>query len=201
MDVMNDLSLAQWTEKLTQASPLDPASAKPLADPTNWTDAGDHPAPLTLNGDGQVVLDPGSKAQITRQYAPFRTSMWNAYTVAAELGGFSAEGDGTTTGLSVLTGDPQHEVDIEISSAEYSIRRGFGAEEAVASGPLLEATSHHVEAVVSPEQVIVTIDGDAPLTVPLKAKGPRQIGGGIGLIGDRESDTSPAPVVSGLAVY
>ncbi|AFM18861.1 putative xylanase/chitin deacetylase [Mycolicibacterium chubuense NBB4] len=201
MDVMSDLGLAKWTEKLVEASPLDPTAAKPIADPTNWTDSGDRPAPLTLDGDGRAVLDPGPRAQITRQYAPYRTSMWNAYTVSADLGGFSSAGDGTTTGLSVLTGDPQHEVDIEISSAEYSIRRGYGQEEAVAAGHLVEAAAHHVEAVVRPENVTVTIDGGSPQVVPLNSAGPRQIGGGIGLIGDREFDASPTPVVSGLAVY
>ena len=105
MDVTSDVTLERWADKLDAASPLDPRAAQPFADVNGWTDSDQQPAPLAIGADNHLTLDPGPAGHLSRQYAPDRTTMWNTYTVSADLGGFG-HSDGTTTGLSVLGGRP-----------------------------------------------------------------------------------------------
>ena len=200
MDVTSDVTLERWADKLDAASPLDPRAAQPLADVNGWTDSDQQPAPLVIGADNHLTLDPGPAGHLSRQYAPDRTTMWNTYTVSADLGGFG-QSDGTTTGLSVLVGDPRHQTDLSVSSDAYRVDVGYGDTKPAASGDLKKAASHHVEMRVTPASVIVTIDDNTPQIISLAPAAPRLTGGGIGITADRESDSSPPSVIGNLRVY
>jgi biofilm PGA synthesis lipoprotein PgaB len=203
MDVTADVTAARWVEKLELASPLEPLASDPVIDVNGWTDSSQVPAPITVDEQGAIVLDPGPGGQSSRQYARYRTAMWNTYTVSAELGSFRGSADGTSTGVSVLAGDSRHQVDLNIGGGSYSVTVGFdGGRPPFASGPLPdpEAESYHVRMQVTPQQVMITIDDDTTVAVPLDPAEPRGSAGGIGINGHREYDTSPLPRIGNLTV-
>jgi biofilm PGA synthesis lipoprotein PgaB len=203
MDVTSDVTPARWVEKLQLASPLEPLASDPVVDVGGWTDSSQVPAPITVDDMGAISLDPGPGGQASRQYARYRTAMWNTYTVSADLGSFAGSADGTTTGISVLAGDSRHQVDLNIGGGNYQVSIGFDTgRPPFAAGPLPdpEAKSYHVRMQVTPQQVTVTIDDDMTVVVPLDPAEPRGTGGGIGINGHREYDTSPVPRIANLTV-
>ena len=203
MDVTADVTAARWVEKLQLASPLEPIASDPTVDVDGWTDSNQVPAPITTDDRGGIVLDPGPGAQVSRQYARYRTAMWNTYTVSADLGDFAGSADGTTTGISVLAGDSRHQVDLTIGGGSYSVTIGFDSgQPPFASGPLPdpEAASYHALLQVTPRQVTITIDDQTTVVVPLTPAEPRGTAGGIGINGHRQYDTSPLPRIGNLTV-
>ena len=133
------------------------------------------------------------------QYARFRTPMWNTYTVSADLG-FDPDINGTTTGLTVLTGSAHHEVDISMDRGYFSIFVG-NTGGAVQSGELPDQASYHLDVVVTPASVQVSIDGVALDPIPLDAAHPWEASGGVGLLSHRDSDAAPVSVISNLTIH
>jgi poly-beta-1,6-N-acetyl-D-glucosamine N-deacetylase len=201
MDVTADLTTEMWAKRLDGASPLDPSNVRPLADTGDWTDSLGHPVPVNIGPQNQLIIDPGPGAQLSRAYARFRTSMWNTYTMSVDLGGFSHPGDGTTAGLSVLAADPNHEVDLSISSGAYTVTVGFSATQPVAFGKLPDATWYHVDVVVTPALVIITIDGKQSQLIFLPPTALRLTGGGIGVRSHSEFVSSPPSEFANLTVH
>ena len=199
MDITKDVSLETWAQRVDDASPLDPLASQPLSDLRAWTDSNEQPAPVTTDGD-RLFLDPGPGGQASRQYAPYRSTMWNSYTVSADLAGFAAPGDGTSTEITVLAGDSQHKVSLNMSSGYYQVNVGHHSSEPFASAELPEAASHHVEMRVTAQAVSITIDENTVVDVPLAAPKPRTAAGGFSISGRREFDTSPVPEIRGLVI-
>jgi biofilm PGA synthesis lipoprotein PgaB len=201
MDVSRDVTLERFAEKLVAASPLDPGTAEPFRDVDGWTVPVGEPPYFKIDNDSRLTIDPGPGNDGSLQYARFRTSMWNTYIMSADVGGFSYSGDDTTTGLSVLTGDVEQEVDISIADGFYSIHVGFAGKVPVSSGGLPDRTSYHVVVVVTPAVVIVTIESQDPVVIFLEPATPRLSAGGIGVNCHREFDTSPPGVISNLRLH
>lgn len=199
MDVTSDVTTAVLTDRLTAASALEPAVAQPLRDTDQWTTSTQEAAAVVIEGD-RLVLDPGPGQDLSLQYARFRSSMWTNYTVSADIGSFEFSGDGTTTGLTVLVGDSRHEVQVSVSSSAYHVSQGYLSPAAVADGTLPPAPTYHVEMAVTPEQVVVTIDGQVVADVPVGSDAPHETAGGIAVSAHRERDESPVPHVANLTI-
>jgi poly-beta-1,6-N-acetyl-D-glucosamine N-deacetylase len=199
MDTTQDVSLQTWVERVEGASPLDPLASQPLSDPGGWTDSNQQAASVTIDGD-RLLLDPGPGGQESRQYARYRSTMWNSYTVSVDVGGFTASGDGTTTAIAVLAGDSRHQVLLSVSSGFYQVNVGYLSDEPFASAELPDAASHHVEMRVTAQAVTITIDESTVVDVPLAVTEVRTAAGGISISGHREFDTSPVPEIRGLVI-
>jgi hypothetical protein len=204
MDVTDKIDMQAFADLLRDASPLDPHHVDPL-DPalnTYWTTTDDLVRPLTVN-DRSIFLDSGPKSYVQRMFARFRSSMWNDYTVSADLAGLGGADSGTSAGLAALAGDPQDQVYVSVSSSYFQIVLGHhddGPENKVAFGPLPTAQSHYVRIEVHPYSASVFIDGGPPLVIPLHVAGPHSVAGGITITGDRESANSPVPLINNLTV-
>lgn len=199
MDVTADVTPEKWIDKLVKASPLDPKDAHPLADRDGWTDSNQKPTQMVSLSENHVEIDPGPGESNSVQYARFRTPMWNTYTVSADLG-FDPDINGTTTGLTVLTGSAHHEVDISMDRGYFSIFMG-NTGGAVQSGELPDQASYHLDVVVTPASVQVSIDGVALDPIPLDAAHPWEASGGVGLLSHRDSDAAPVSVISNLTIH
>lgn len=200
MDVTWDLSLEDFVRKLELASPLDPASADPLRDRDGWTNSDQKPTEMLSIDGNRMTIDPGPSGQTSVQYSRIRTTMWNNYTVSADL---EFPDHGTTTGISVCVGNIRHEVVTSVNRGYYSISFG-NSEEDVSFGDLPDAEVYHLDIAVTPAAVSVSIDGQPmpPVLLPPGLEGPagpREVGGGIGLISHRAPD-APLSVISNLTV-
>ncbi|WP_231737639.1 polysaccharide deacetylase family protein [Mycobacterium sp. IS-1742] len=200
MDITSDVSTADWVDRLVAASPLEPRFARPLADPGGWTDYGARPVRINIDGNGTALLEPAPREHLGRRYAPQRSSMWDTYGVSVDVGNFRSATDGTTAGVMALSGDAKHEVDVSIGRSGYTINVGREPRFFTKRGKLADTSSHHVDIDVSPNQVIVRIDGALAAEVPLPAAPPRQKGGGVGLHVTRAFDSSPAALFANLTV-
>lgn len=200
MDITSGLSTADWVHKLVATSPLEPRSARPLADPGGWAALGGLPTPLPVNGDRTVALTPAAGRFVGRNYAPQRSSMWDTYGASVDVSNFTSPTDGATAGLTAMAGDIKHQVDVGISGGAYTITVGRGPELFSARGQLANAPSHHVDIDVSPKLVTVTIDRVVYAKVPLPGAPPRQKGGGVGIFAGRAFDSSPAPLFANMTV-
>jgi hypothetical protein len=83
--------------------------------------------------------------------------MWNSYSVSADVGGFTASGDGTTTAIAVLAGDSRHEVLLSMSAGFYQVNVGYLSDEPFATGDLPDAASYHVNLQVAADGVTITV--------------------------------------------
>jgi peptidoglycan/xylan/chitin deacetylase (PgdA/CDA1 family) len=201
MDVTWDLSLDGLVRKIELGSPIDPTNARPLTDRDEWTDSDQNPTNmLSIDGD-RITVDPGPGGATSVQYARIRTTMWSNYTVSADLV-FDPDTEGTTTGLSMFVGNIKHEVIVTMNHGHYSVSFG-NSEEDVASGDLDSMPVYHLDITATPTIMSISINGQPlpPVVVPPdSAHGPREVGGGIGIISHRASDTSPVSVISNLTI-
>jgi hypothetical protein len=126
--------------------------------------------------------------------------MWNSYSVSADVGGFTASGDGTTTAIAVLAGDSRHEVLLSMSAGFYQVNVGYLSDEPFATGDLPDAASYHVNLQVAADGVTITVDDHTVIHVPLNAGSVRKAAGGIAISGHREFDTSPIPEIAQLVI-
>jgi biofilm PGA synthesis lipoprotein PgaB len=201
MDMTSDVSLSTYVQRISAVSPISPTNAQPLSMRSEWTNYGEEPRELAVDSSGGVVLDPGQGSYVSRLFAPLKTSLWNSYAVDATLGGFGRAWDGTSTGLTVLTKDPQ-QIDISVSANTYSIsQEGEGGTRVLAHGEIPVATSHRAEVAVAPGHVTVKIDGQQVSSSAL-VPGPGTYGpaGGMQITGYRQTAASPVPRVLSLSV-
>jgi biofilm PGA synthesis lipoprotein PgaB len=199
MDITADVTPAQWAARLRDASPLDPSTAAPFTRIGEW--ASGTGEPLTVVADGQVALASDSASYVVSRFARQRTTMWNSYTVSADLGGFGEPGGGASTGLTVLTGDQSNQVEVSVSNGSYQIRQGAAEGVVVAAGPLPKAQSYRAEIAARPDSVTVRIDGLDIGSFPVQGIGPIPAAGGISISGVRQRSTSPVPLVGNLTVH
>jgi hypothetical protein len=199
MDVTSDVTPSTFADRLVAASPLEPAAAQPLLDTDQWMTSVQESTDVTIEGN-RLVLDPGPGEDLSLQYARYRSSMWNNYTVSADIGTFEYSGDGTTTGLTVLVGDSRHEVQLSISSSAYQVVQGYLSPTDIASGMLPPAPSYRALMSVTPDQVVVAIDGQTVAVVPVHSDAPHETAGGISVSAHREYDSSPVSYISDLAI-
>ncbi|MDT5025691.1 MAG: hypothetical protein QOE61_2117 [Micromonosporaceae bacterium] len=200
MDITWDTSLEDFVRKLELASPLDPASADPLRDRDGWTNSDQKPTEALRIDGNRMIIDPGPSGQTSVQYSRVRTTMWNNYTVSADL---EFADHGTTTGICVFVGNTRHEVVTSVNRGYYSISFG-NSEQDVSFGDLPDAEAYHLDITVTPKLVFISIDGQMmPVVMPPELEGraaaPRGVGGGIGLTSHRSPD-APLSVISNLAV-
>ena len=199
MDVMAGTSMETWVAHLEEAVPTSPGASVPLEHAADWTDTTGRPARLGLHA-GVAALDPGPSSWVAALYASARSAWWHDYTASAVLGGFRQPGDGTTAGLRVLAATPD-QVEVMVSAGGFEVRRGQGgAQRVLAHGDLHPASSHRVELRTRRDGVVVTVDGRRVLDVPVIPVQGRPASGGIALIGQRGSGTSPVPTVTDLVV-
>ncbi|WP_163700777.1 polysaccharide deacetylase family protein [Mycolicibacterium agri] len=199
MDMTYDVTPEILADRMIAASPLEPAAAQPLSDTGEWMTSERQPASVNVV-DGKLILDPGAGRDLSLQYARYRSSMWDTYTVSADIGTFTHSADGTTTGLTVLVGDSRHEVQLSVSSQAYHISQGYRSPVVVAAGPLPPAPSYHAVIAVTPEQVVVTIDDQTVATVPVRSEKPHATAGGISVSAHRKYADSPVPVIANLEI-
>ncbi|MFC9554403.1 polysaccharide deacetylase family protein [Rhodococcus sp. NPDC056960] len=199
MDITTDVTLDQWAARLRDASPLDPSTAQPFSRIGEW--ASSTGEPLTVVADRQVALNSAEAGYVVSRFARHRTTMWNNYTVSADLGGFGQPGDGTSTGLTALSGDDINQVEVSVSNGSYQIRRGAAGAVVVATGALPNAGSYRAEMAVRPDQVSVRIDGLEVGSLPVQGRGSIPAAGGIAISGVRQRPTSPVPLVGDLSVH
>lgn len=195
-DVIASTTPDLWLNNLRSSIALDPATAAPLKTPGNWVNSVGKPAPLVIKDD-TVILDPGASNSTQRIFARQQTSFWQTYTASATLGGFRAVGDGTTTGIGVLTNDPQ-QVELDVSNGSYSVVQGLGpAKRVLTQGNLPPATSYSATLAVTPNAVSASVDGRVIANVRRDPNsGPAS--GGIAITGARTNSSSPLPVISRL---
>jgi biofilm PGA synthesis lipoprotein PgaB len=190
MDVTWALSLEGLVRKIELASPLDPGSTDPLADPGGWTNSDQQPSNALAIDGKRITIDPGPTGQTSVQYSRIRTTQWTNYSVSADL---VFDDHGTTTGISVFVGNIKHEVVLSVNLGYYSLSFG-DSEDDISFGDLPEAGVYHVDITATPTVVTVAINGQQlpPIVLPpLREKGPpgeREVGGGIGLISHRAPD-------------
>ncbi len=200
MDMTSDVSIETFAERILAVSPISPAGVQPLSIANQWTTYTEDHVRLTMDDSGGAVIDPGPLGYVGRLFAPLKTGLWNRYTVDAVLGGFGRAGEGTATGLTVLTKDPQ-QVDISVSADSYTISQLKGTEVRVlAQGKLPVAGSHQAEVAVDFGSVTVKIDGRQVSSTPLVRSGTYVPAGGIQLTGYRQTAESPVPRVLELSV-
>jgi poly-beta-1,6-N-acetyl-D-glucosamine N-deacetylase len=198
-DVVATTSLPAWVTHIRTASALDPTTAQPFADPTNWTTASGSPTHLIIT-NGTATLDPGPLTWAGRLFARTETSLWRHYTVTATLGGFQTPGDGTVTGLRVLTGDTQ-QVQLTLSDGTYQVRQSDGnTQRLLTEGNLPPATSYPVTLAVTPTAVTVTVTTRVVVTVSLHPNNGQPPSGGIELTAQREKATSPPSQINHLTI-
>ena len=137
MDVVANLSLQEWGARLMTMSPLDPATAQPFSRNCAWTTrdlTASYPLPgETINLRRWTLVQKDHDAVLL---APYQTTMWQNYTVTADLGGFTHPGNGTTAGLVALAGAPQYQVEVTIRVGAYQVHQAFDNPRVVASGTL-----------------------------------------------------------------
>lgn len=200
MDITSDVSVADWAAKLFNASPLDPPTAAPFTRTTDWTTNDGAPATLPIH-DQALALDPGPGHYTIRKFAPAQTSIWHSYSVTATLGGFRRAGDGTTSGLVVLSDDAQ-QIELTLSDGSFQMRQGLDANERIlAAGTLPLASAYPVEITVRPDSVAIRISGRLIRSIPLRPNGTYSPAGGIAIAGKRENIDSPIPQISNIAVH
>jgi poly-beta-1,6-N-acetyl-D-glucosamine N-deacetylase len=200
MDVTSDVTLGALVNRLTAASPLEPAAARPLSSGLGqWMTSAQEATRATIN-DNRLVLDPEQGQEVSLRYERDRSAMWNHYTVSADIGTFEYPDDGTTTGITVLSGDSRHEVHLNLSSSAYHITQGYVAAADIASGDLPAAPTYHAVISVTPEEVVVKIDDQTVATVPVHSDGARDTAGGISVNAHRDYDSSPPAVISDLTI-
>ena len=194
MDTTSDTSLSAFADKIMEVSPLNPPATAPLGMPAAWTTYDEQPVVLPTTGDTGVSLDPGPGAFISRLFAPLKTRLWTSYTVEATLGGFEKAGDGTTAGVTVLTKDPQ-QIEVSVSANDYRITQDndAGGKE-LAKGALPVNSTHVLSVAVTPEAVIVSIDGSQVSSTPLlPGAGIHGAAGSVQITGYRRDAASPVP--------
>ena len=173
MDVVANLSLQEWGARLMTMSPLDPATAQPFSRNCAWTTrdlTASYPLPgETINLRRWTLVQKDHDAVLL---APYQTTMWQNYTVTADLGGFTHPGNGTTAGLVALAGAPQYQVEVTIRVGAYQVHQAFDNPRVVASGTLPQQRSHKVDIAVRPDLVTVLIDGRPTLRPPHTAARP-----------------------------
>jgi biofilm PGA synthesis lipoprotein PgaB len=200
MDVLANLSLEEWAARLVDISPLDPGAAQPFTRRGSWTTNARTASPLPGRDDQPIILEPGPEDHTAMLFAPYQTTMWQNYTVAADVSGFSRPGDGTTAGLIALARDPRYQVEVTISVGAYQVLQAFDNQHIVASGTLPEQLSYRVEMTVRHDIVTVTIDGRPAFDLPIPALGPHVPAGGIAITGTRLYRDSPPPHFTSLEV-
>ncbi|MGV9713238.1 polysaccharide deacetylase family protein [Gordonia sp. NPDC003424] len=196
MDITTDVSLESWVGRLVGASPINPPAARPFKRLDDWRTADG--AELRAVAANEVQFGPGAHTYVSSRFAPDKTSMWRDYTVSADLRGFSAPGDGTSTGLIALSRDPSHQVEVTVGSGSYQIVYA-GSPHAVQSGALPPASSYHAEIAVRNGRISVLIDGVRIATFRV-SQGFPGAAGGVALSGIRLHPTSPAPRIANLEV-
>ena len=173
MDVVANLSLQEWGARLMTMSPLDPATAQPFSRNCAWTTrdlTASYPLPgETINLRRWTLVQKDHDAVLL---APYQTTMWQNYTVTADLGGFTHPGNGTTAGLVALAGAPRYQVEVTIRIGAYQVHQAFDNPRVVASGTLPQQRSHKVDIAVRPDLVTVLIDGRPTLRPPHTAARP-----------------------------
>lgn len=200
MDMTSEVSIDTFAERILAVSPISPAGVQPLSIPSQWTTYTEDHIRLPMDENGGAVLDPGPAGYVGRLFGPLKTGLWKSYTVDAVLGGFSRPGEGTVTGLTVLTKDPQ-QVDISVSANGYTVSQLKGTEVRVlAQGELPVAGSHQAEVAVGLESVTVKIDGQQVSSTPLVRSGTYVPAGGLQITGYRQTAESPVPRVLNLSV-
>jgi biofilm PGA synthesis lipoprotein PgaB len=201
MDMTSDVSLASYVQRISAVSPISPTNAQPLSMQSEWTNYREEPRELTGDSNGGVVLDPGQGLYTSRLFAPLRTALWTDYTVDATLGGFGQAWDGTSTGLTVLSKDPQ-QIDISVSANTYSVSQdGENGAGVLARGEIPAATSHRAEVTVAPGRVTVKIDGQQVSSTAVgRGGGTYGPAGGIQITGYRQTAASPVPRVLSISV-
>jgi biofilm PGA synthesis lipoprotein PgaB len=204
MDVTARTGTDLLVDKMLQASPIDPSNARPFEDVTGWFDASENAAPVDTT-DGRLEIKPDPGEEVTRDYAPIGSTMWNNYTIELDVSGFVPD-DGSMGGISVLKPSQQpyeknqpHQVDVTLHGNSFSI--DAGADASAPAQPLVEATKHHVVIDVRPSQVDVSIDGSPPTELHIVTPRPRTAAGGFSLWAYRQSETSPPLVFSNLTVH
>lgn len=197
MDISWDITPGDFVGKLEMASPLDPGNAMALTNRDGWTDSDQQPTDaLTITGD-RIVIDPGPTGATSVQYARVRTTMWERYTVSADL---VFPDKGITTGISTYVGNLAHEVVLSINKGYYSL--SFGDSEIdVAAGDLDEMEVYHVEITATPTAVTCAINGQQMPVVNIGPPlGHRMLAGGIGIISHRTTDSAPMSIIDNLAI-
>ena len=201
MDITSDVSASMYAARVLAASPLSPAGLEPLAMSSEWTTYKEEPAALTLDPSGGAKVDPGPEAYLSRLFAPLKAGLWTQYTVDALLGGFEQANDGTSTGLTVLTKDPQ-QVDLSVSANSFKVSQADGSKDRIlAQGVLPVATSHRAEVAVTRNSVDVTIDGQRVSSTQLRDTGMFTPAGTFQITGYRESEASPVPRILSLSIH
>ncbi|RZT16241.1 polysaccharide deacetylase [Mycobacterium sp. BK558] len=202
MDITANLSLADFSRKIDLASPEDPLAAQPLSDSAEWID--EHGAPIQLDISGPTItLNPPPGHEVVRSYAPIRATMWNDYTVTAEVGGLPLRPDETLAGISVLKppnaeGQLPARVDVTVSANAYSVN----ARDLITVPPqtLAASPTHHLVVDVTDTQVSVSVDDAVPTVIDLPPHGAHMIGGGLSLYALRQSDVSPSLTFTNVTI-
>ncbi|CAM3757108.1 polysaccharide deacetylase family protein [Smaragdicoccus niigatensis] len=159
MDITSDVTPAVLTDRLLEASGIDPRGLHPLVGPNRvkWATAQDTDTAIAVPGaDGTIEFK--SRANYQRYvFAPVATAMWCTYTVTADIGGFQPDST-SSAGLIALLEDAKNQIDVSVSGDEFQVHRGLD-NDLVAAGALAFGSSHRVQISVSTTAVSVTVDG------------------------------------------